>query len=371
MKKRIKIIVSGGGTAGHIYPAISVVKALEQILGKDGVEVLFIGAEGKMEMRIVPDNGYKIIGLRVRGLIRKICFENIKIALDLWRSVRMASKIIKEFKPDVVIGFGGYVSAPVMFAARNRDVCRYVWEGNSFAGLSNRLTGKYAKKVFVSYDNMERFFPKNQIVVSGNPIQNKFSLLEKKSPDALAAFGFENNQKVVLVTGGSLGARNLNEAMFAHIDDIVANPQIGFIWQTGSYYYNEYVKKLGDNPPKNIRLSEFIKNMDAAYSAADVIVCRSGASTVTEVAHSKLAAIFIPSSGVTDDHQTKNAEALAKGGAAILIKDSDAKEQMVSSALSLLKDDAKLLEMQRKISTFVKSNAAQIIAEEILKDVRG
>lgn len=371
MKKRIKIIVSGGGTAGHIYPAISVVRALEKELGVENVEVLFVGAEGKMEMRIVPQNGYKIIGLNVRGLIRKLSFDNIKILYNLFRSISKASKIIDEFKPDVVIGFGGYASTPVMFAARNRDLYRYVWEGNSFAGLSNRLTGRYAKKVFVSYENMERFFPNNNIIVSGNPIRNNFSSLAKKSPNALASFNFLNNQKVVLVTGGSLGARNLNEAVLNYIELIRANPNVGFIWQTGSYYYKEYVQKLEANMPENIRICEFITNMDEAYSVADLIICRSGASTVTEVAHSKLAAIFIPSSGVTDDHQTKNAEALAESGAALLIKDSQAKEQMIPLAFELLNDDEKLLQMQQKIAIFAKSNAAQIIAEEILKDVRG
>ncbi|MEG1648733.1 MAG: undecaprenyldiphospho-muramoylpentapeptide beta-N-acetylglucosaminyltransferase [Rikenellaceae bacterium] len=370
IKKKIKIIASGGGTAGHIYPAISVIKALEQNLGKENLEVLFVGAEGKMEMRIVPENGYRIQGLKVRGLIRKISFENVKIALDLWRSILKAGKIIKEFNPDVVIGFGGYASAPIMFAARNKNICRYVWEGNSFAGLSNRLTGKYAKKVFVSYDNMQHFFPDSKIVVSGNPIQNKFSTLTKKSPDALATFGFEKDQKIILITGGSLGARNLNEATFTNLDTILTNHNIGVIWQTGSYYYKEYKDKLGANAPKNVFLCEFIKNMEQAYSAADIIICRSGASTVTEVAQSKLAAIFVPSSGVTDDHQTKNAKALAEGGAAMLVKDSDAKQQMIPLALSLLNDENKLEEMRQKIGTFAKSNAAQIIAEEILKDVR-
>ncbi len=364
----LKIIVSGGGTAGHINPAISVVKALEQELGRDNVEALFVGAEGKMEMSLVPKSGYNIVGLPVRGFIRSLSFKNINIAYNMVRAIFKAKKIIKEFKPDVVMGFGGYASVPVLYASRKVKVLRYVWEGNSFAGAANHMVGKWAKKAFVSYDSTARFFPLSTVVVSGNPISSRFLSLKAKSEEALSAFGVSPHQKVVFVTGGSLGARKLNDSVVAYIDVLKERKDIFIIWQTGSYYFEEMKNVVGECPD-NIWIGSYISNMEHAYSAADLVVCRSGASTVTEVASGGLAVVFVPSSSVTDDHQTKNAAELVASGAALKLTDAECVERLVPYALELLKDGQKLAEMRANIVNFIKTDAAKVIAKEILRDV--
>ena len=366
---KLKIIASGGGTAGHINPAISVVKALEEELGKENVEVLFVGATGKMEMKLVVKHGYNIVGLPVQGFIRSLSLKNIRVAFNMMMAIIKAKKIIKSFKPDVVFGFGGYASAPILFASRKADIKRYVWEGNSFAGAANRMVGRYAKKAFVSYESTGRFFPSSEIVVSGNPINSKFATLERKRSQALDSFGISPEQKVIFVTGGSLGARKLNDSVVAHLDLLREREDIFLIWQTGSYYYDEMMKIAGECP-KNIWMGDYISNMEHAYSAADIVVCRSGASTVTEVASSRLAVIFVPSSNVTDDHQTKNAAELVDVGAALKITDSECEKRLIPYTLELLGDETLLAEMREKIVKFAKIDAAKVIAEEIIKDVR-
>ncbi len=365
----IRIIVSGGGTAGHINPAIAIVQKLEHLLGKENVEALFVGALGKMEMDIIPKQGYNVIGLPVRGFVRSLSVKNIKTAIDMLKAIKMARGVIDDFKPHIIIGFGGYASVPMLYGARRRDILCYIWEGNSFAGAANRLTSRYAKKAFISYESTAQFFPTPECIVSGNPINSRFFTLKRKSEEALAFFGVKPGQKVLFITGGSLGARKLNNAVLNYLDDIKSREDIFLIWQTGRYYYKEMMERVGEGCD-NIWMGDYISHMEHAYSAADLVVCRSGASTVTEVASGALAVLFVPSSGVTDDHQTKNAAELVASGAAELLTDATCESELIPKAFELLGDDEKLELMRRKIVDFAKIDAAEIIVKEILKDAK-
>lgn len=368
-KRRVKIIASGGGTAGHIYPALAVLDRIESELGKENCEVLFIGVEGKMECRIVPQHGYKITTLKVSGLVRSFSFKNIKTTFNLLFSLIKVIKIMRDFKPDIVIGFGGYVSAPVIFAASRFNNLRYIWEGNSFAGLANRATGKYCNAIFASFPTLSRFFPDKEIIISGSPIRGDFSNLKRKNSEALSRFNFCKDQKIIFITGGSLGARQMNEAVLAHIERLTRDKSIGVIWQTGRLYYEEMVERTSAFDCSNIWMGAFIDSMAAAYAISDVVVCRSGSSTVAEVACCGIATLFVPSSGVTDDHQTKNAQSIVDSGAATMVSDSESIEKMIPMAISLLGDDEKRAEMGRKIVEFAHKDAATIIVNKILSDV--
>ncbi|MFI3314449.1 MAG: undecaprenyldiphospho-muramoylpentapeptide beta-N-acetylglucosaminyltransferase [Rikenellaceae bacterium] len=368
---KMRVIVSGGGTAGHIYPAVSVVKSLEKQLGKENCTALFVGAKGKIEERIVPKEGYELVALPVRGLIRSFSFQNIKTVIGVIKSFFTSLRVIKEFKPNAVIGFGGYASLPIMLAAKFYNINLYIWEGNSFAGLTNKLLNKYAKRAFVSFENMERFFDKDKIIISGNPIRDDFSSIEKKSEVALNHFGFSKEQKVLLIVGGSSGAKAINNAVLKNIDLLIERDDIGVIWQTGNHYYKEISDTLESKGKlNNIYVAPFIENMKLAYSVCDVITCRSGASTVTEVSRCKLAAIFVPSSGVTDDHQTKNAEVVVAGDAAIMFNDNEIADKLVPTALELLSSNQKREDMSQKIAKFAHSDAAHIIASQLIEDFK-
>lgn len=373
------MIISGGGTAGHIYPAVSVADSLVRILGCDGVEILFVGAEGKMEMERVPKAGYEIVGLPVAGLQRQhlVSKANLALPFKVMRSLRQARRIIKDFKPDVVVGFGGYASAPVLWAAQRMGIPTVIQEQNSYAGLTNRLLSKRAKAICVAYDGMERFFPPAKIVYTGNPLRGHFSEVTSPSvalkAEAYDHFGFtaEEGKKTLLVVGGSLGTRTLNQCMLRWLDTFAEQSKdVQVIWQNGKYYEPQIAAAVAARAgglPENVWRGAFVERMDLAYAIADVVVARAGACTVSELELVGRSVIFVPSPNVAEDHQTKNARALSSRQAALLIPDSDAVEQVVPRALELLADGAAREEMVRNILELGRPDAAMDVAETVVK----
>ena len=367
--KDIRIIVSGGGTGGHIYPAVSVVETLEKRLGKEHVEVLFVGAEGKMEMQKVPALGYRIVGLPVVGLQRRLTLKNLKVPFRVMQSLLKARKVLSGFKPDIVVGFGGYASLPLLWQAQRMGYPTVLWEGNSFAGMANRMLSRKADRVCVSYDNMERFFGKDKIVITGNPVRGRFDGLQKKSPESLEYFGFREERPILLVTGGSLGARVINESVMKYMERLVSEKKINLIWQVGGYYFEEMKERMKPYAGSdNVWMAPFIDRMDYAYAVADLVVARAGASTVTELSLAGVPALFIPASGVTDDHQTKNARSLVDKGAAEMLSDAEAVEKMLPFAETLLADKEKLAGMAQKIKEFAVRDSADIMVNIVLEE---
>lgn len=375
----LRVIISGGGTAGHIYPAVSVADSLVRILGSGGVEILFVGAEGKMEMERVPKAGYRIVGLPVAGLQRRhlVSKANLALPFKVMRSLRQAKRIAKDFKPDIVVGFGGYASAPVLWAAQRMGIPTVIQEQNSYAGLTNRLLSKRAKAICVAYDGMERFFPAAKIVYAGNPLRGHFSEVTAPSAalkaEAYDHFGFtaEEGKKTLLVVGGSLGTRTLNQCMLRWLDTFAERSgEVQVIWQNGKYYDAQIAAAVAERLgglPENVWRGAFVERMDLAYAIADVVVARAGACTVSELELVGRPVIFVPSPNVAEDHQTKNARALASRQAALLIPDSDAEEQVVPRALELLADGAARAEMVRNILELGRPDAAKDVAETVVK----
>ncbi len=379
----LRVIISGGGTAGHIYPAVSVADALRSALGRDGVEILFVGAEGKMEMERVPKAGYEIVGLPVAGLQRQhlISKANLALPFKVLRSLRQARRILKEFKPDIVAGFGGYASAPVLWAAQRMGILTVIQEQNSYAGLTNRLLSKRAKAICVAYDGMERFFPASKIVYTGNPLRGHFSEVAAPTAElrqeAHDYFGFaaQEGRKTLLVVGGSLGTRTLNRCMMQWLDTFAERAgEVQVIWQNGKYYDARIEHELSERPgglPGNVWRGAFVERMDLAYAIADVVVARAGACTVSELELVGRPVIFVPSPNVAEDHQTKNARALASCRAALLVPDSEAVEQVVPRALELLADEAARAGMVRNILELGRPEAAKEVAEIVVKIANG
>lgn len=360
-----KIILSGGGTGGHIYPAVAVAEALKRRFG-DGVEILFVGAEGKMEMEKVPALGYRIVGLPIAGLQRRMDWHNLAVPFKVLKSVSMAKKTIREFGADAVVGFGGYASAPVLWAAQRLGVPTVIQEQNSYAGLTNKILAKRAKRICVAYEGMERFFPAGRITMTGNPLRGRFSKEGADRGEALEYYGFTPDLPVVLVVGGSLGTRSLNEMMKAWILALEgADAPVQVIWQTGKYYEREMREFLAQHPTANIWQGTFIDRMDYAYAAADLVVSRSGACTVSELCLVAKPTLFVPSPNVAEDHQTKNARALADKGAALLIPDSEAVARVMDEVVGLLKDPARLSELSRNIEALAIPDSAERIVNEI------
>ena len=318
-----KVIISGGGTGGHIFPAIAIANRIK--VDFPDVEILFIGAEGKMEMEKVPKAGYKILGLPIRGMSRKLSLDLLKFPFMVIKAVGMAKKIIKEFQPDVVIGVGGYASAPTLRAANSLGIPTLIQEQNSFAGKTNKWLSKKVKKICVAYEGMEKFFPAEKIVMTGNPVRKEVVTIEGKRTQGFASFGLDPNKRTLLIIGGSLGARTINKSIFAAKDDLLKE-DIQLIWQCGKFYIEEYRKLVGEHP--NIYLSDFIYNMDEAYACADMIVSRAGAISISELTIIGKPVILVPSPNVAEDHQTKNALALTQKSAAILVKDIEAEAQL-------------------------------------------
>lgn len=365
MKQRNKnIIISGGGTGGHVFPAISIANAIKEM--EPETRILFVGALGKIEMEKVPAAGYEIIGLPVAGLQRKLTLKNISFIYKLISSLRKSRKIIKNFKPDAVVGVGGYASGPLLRIANQKGIPTLIQEQNSYAGITNKLLAKKAAKICVAYTGMEKYFPKEKIILTGNPVRQ--DLLEKigNKSEALKHFDLDENKKTILVIGGSLGARTINQSMIKDIDK-VGNSNFQLIWQTGKYYYEDAKKTVDESGFKNIKVLDFIKRMDFAYAAADVIISRAGAGTISELELVGKPVILVPSPNVAEDHQTKNAMALVNKKAARMVKDVEAKEKLITEVLNLINDENKIKSLSENIKGMALRDSAKIIAKEVLK----
>lgn len=361
----LKFIVSGGGTGGHIFPAIAIANALKQRVPDS--EFLFVGAEGRMEMEKVPAAGYKIVGLWISGLQRKLTWSNLSFPFKVMSSIFRAKKILREFKPDAVIGTGGYASGPMLRVASKAGVPTVVQEQNSYPGITNRVLSARVNRICVAYQGMEKYFPKEKIIFTGNPVRQDILNLQGKHPRAMEFFGLSAEKKTLLVIGGSLGARTINQSMSAGIKEIVsAGYQV--IWQTGKTYLPE--AKAATTGLTGVYVSDFITKMDLAYAAADLVVSRAGASSVSELCLVGKASILVPSPNVAEDHQTKNAMALVNVGAAALVRDVEAGFKLTGKVLELFNDEATRTELQVKISQLATPNSADLIAGEILKLVQ-
>ena len=356
-----KVVISGGGTGGHIFPAIAIANAIKA--KHPECDILFLGANGKMEMDKVPAAGYEIVGLDVAGLKRKLTLENIRVIIKFLRSSAKAKKIIKNFNPDVAIGVGGYASAPTLKSAAKLNIKTVLQEQNSFAGLTNKLLGKNAEKICVAYDGMDKFFDKNKLVLTGNPVRGEVVDIEGKRQVALDHFKLKL-QKTVLIIGGSGGAKTINESTIACIEKM-RDSDVQFIWQCGKFYQKESEAYLEKNPNSNVRLMPFIGQMDLAYAAADVVVSRAGAISVSEICLVGKPAIFIPSPNVAEDHQTKNAKALVEHDAAILVKDVEAVDKLPDVLHELLINENQCKMLSVEIKKMGKPNAASEILNVI------
>lgn len=358
--KPYKVIVSGGGTGGHIYPAIAIAKEIQRRY--PDAEFLFVGASDRMEMEKVPKAGFKIEGLWIAGIQRKLTIDNLLFPFKLISSLWKSRKIIKRMNPDVVIGTGGFASGPLLKAATWKKIPALIQEQNSYAGITNKLLSKNVQKVCVAYDEMHRYFPKGKIVKTGNPVRSDLLDIDSKRTDAFVKYELSHNSKVVLIIGGSLGARAINELISKEIP-FFKKMGIQLLWQTGKLYYDRY-KHLDTD---GIKVMAYIDQMDMAYAAADVVISRAGASSVSELCIVGKATIFIPSPNVAEDHQTKNAQAIAKEGGAILLKESDLEEQFQSVFSDLMDDEHKRLELGHKIKGLALPNATIDIVDEVEK----
>ena len=361
-----RIILSGGGTGGHIYPAVSVAETLKRRFGDD-VELLFVGAEGKMEMTIVPRLGYRIEGLPIAGLQRRLTWRNLALPLHVLRSLRRARSIIKAFRPDIVAGFGGYASAPIVWMAQRMGIPTVIQEQNSYAGLVNKIVGREAESVCVAYDGMERFFDSAKIVKTGNPLRSTFSKGGVGREEALRYYGFTSELPVLLVVGGSLGTRTLNNMMRSWLMTLDGVSPVQVIWQTGRYYEEEMRRFLDQYPTEHVWQGAFIDRMDYAYEIADVVVSRSGACTVSELCLAAKPTLFVPSPNVAEDHQTKNAQALVAKKAAVMVADADALDCGISTALRMIADKERLAALSKNIAKLATPDAAERVADEIVK----
>lgn len=359
-----KIIISGGGTGGHIFPAVAIANALKEL--SPNCEILFVGAEGRMEMEKVPAAGYKIVGLHISGIQRGSILKNLGLPFKVISSVKKAKQIIADFKPDAVVGVGGYASGPLLFAAWSKGIPYLVQEQNSYAGVTNKLLGKNAKKICVAFDGMEQFFPADRILKTGNPIRKHIVEIDGKRHAGAALLKLDPLKKTILVTGGSLGAGTLNKSIEKHLAEIIAQ-DVQIIWQTGKYYYKGIIERLGENYHPNVVVLEFLNKMDLAYAAADVIISRAGAGTIAELCLIKKPVILVPSPNVAEDHQTKNAMALVKNDAALLIADDVAEDTLVVTALALLADKQRATVLGQNIAKMGAADADVVIAKEVLK----
>jgi UDP-N-acetylglucosamine--N-acetylmuramyl-(pentapeptide) pyrophosphoryl-undecaprenol N-acetylglucosamine transferase len=366
-QKNKNIIISGGGTGGHIFPAISIANAIKKI--EPDTNILFVGALGKIEMEKVPAAGYEIIGLPVAGLQRRLTLKNISFIFKLIRSLQKSKTIIKEFKPDVVVGVGGYASGPVLYKANKMKIPTLIQEQNSYAGITNKLLAKKAKKICVAYEGMEKYFPKDKIIVTGNPVRQ--DLLDKigSKTEAIKHFELDSEKKTILVVGGSLGARTVNQSVISDYEKI-GKSEFQMIWQTGKYYFEDAKKVAGEKKYKNIKVLDFITRMDMAYAAADIIISRAGAGTISELCLVGKPVILVPSPNVAEDHQTMNAMALVNKSAAIMIKDSEAREKLIDATLELINDEREIKILSENIKGMALRDSAKIIAEEVLKLVK-
>ncbi|WP_291530081.1 undecaprenyldiphospho-muramoylpentapeptide beta-N-acetylglucosaminyltransferase [Bacteroides sp. UBA939] len=372
----LRVIISGGGTGGHIFPAVSIANAIKEL--RPDAEVLFVGAEGRMEMQRVPDAGYRIIGLPVAGFDRKRLWKNFAVLIKLVRSQWKARRILKEFKPQVAVGVGGYASGPTLKMAGAMGIPTLIQEQNSYAGVTNKLLARKAGKICVAYEGMEKFFPADKIIMTGNPVRQNLLAGKQTREEAILSFGFNPEKKTILILGGSLGARTINRTLVAALDTIRAQGDVQFIWQTGKIYIQqvkdaittvtgEAIRNTQVPGIPNLYVTDFIKDMASAYTAADLVISRAGAGSISEFCLLRKPVILVPSPNVAEDHQTKNALALVNKDAAIYVKDADAMERLVPVALETVTDTGRLEALSNNIAKLALPDSAIIIAREVLK----
>ena len=364
MEKELRVIISGGGTGGHIFPAVSIANAIKAL--RPDAKILFVGAVGRMEMQRVPAAGYEIKGLPICGFDRKNLLKNFKVLYKIWKSQRMAKQIIKDFQPQVAVGVGGYASGPTLNKAAAMGIPCLIQEQNSYAGVTNKLLAKKAEKICVAYEGMERFFPAEKIILTGNPVRQALLDTTISREDAIKSFGLDPTKKTILLVGGSLGARTINESVLQHLD-LVKSSDIQFIWQTGKYYSAAIAEQLKGQDIPNLKVTDFISDMGAAYKAADLVISRAGASSISEFCLIGKPVILVPSPNVAEDHQTKNALALSTRNAAIYVKDAEAPATLLELAIKTVNDEAKLKSLSENVLKLALPDSADIIAKEVIK----
>lgn len=365
MKENIRVIISGGGTGGHIFPAVSIANAIKEL--HPNADILFVGAEGRMEMHRVPAAGYPIKGLPVAGFDRKNLLKNIPVLIKLFKSQRLARKIVKGFRPHVAVGVGGYASGPTLKVAGNMGIPTLLQEQNSYAGVTNKLLAKQAKKICVAYEGMERFFDKNKIILTGNPVRQGLLNETTTREEAIASFGLDPNKRTILILGGSLGARTINQCLMNNLNKVKSS-DVQFIWQTGKIYIEEAqvaVKQAGELPM--LHVTDFISDMAIAYRAADLVISRAGAGSISEFCLLQKPVILVPSPNVAEDHQTKNALALVNKNAALYVKDVDAKELLLDKAIETVNQPELLRNLSKNIAELAFTDSANVIAKEVIK----
>lgn len=362
-----RIIISGGGTGGHIFPAIAIANALKRLA--PDTQLLFVGANGRMEMDKVPAAGYEIVGLDIQGIDRTSLWKNVTLPFKLYKSLRRAKQIVRDFKPDVAVGVGGYASGPLLHTAAQMGIPCLIQEQNSYAGITNKRLGKKVDKICVAFEEMERFFPKEKILFTGNPIRRDSVAIQHKRFEAAELLGLSPHRETVLVTGGSLGARTLNESMRAGLDKLV-DAGVQLLWQCGEYYYEALSGVIAEHDKDRVKLMAFIHRMDLAYAMADVVIARAGAGTIAELCVVGKPAVLVPSPNVAEDHQTKNAQALVHKDAALMVPDHEASQKLVDTVLALLEDKSLRETLETNIKQLAILDADEVIAKEVLKLAR-
>ena len=363
MEKELRVIISGGGTGGHIFPAVSIANAVRKL--RPDAKILFVGALGRMEMQRVPAAGYEIKGLPICGFDRKNLLKNVKVLYKIWKSQRMAKKIIRDFRPQVAVGVGGYASGPTLNKAAAMGIPCLIQEQNSYAGVTNKLLAKKAAKICVAYEGMERFFPAEKLMLTGNPVRQSLLDTTISHEDAVKSLGLDPTKKTILLVGGSLGARTINESVLQHLD-LVKQSEVQFVWQTGKYYHASIQEQLKDTDLPNLKVMDFITDMGVAYRAADLVISRAGASSISEFCLIGKPVILVPSPNVAEDHQTKNALALANRDAAIYVKDADAPATLLKLAIDTVNDEEKLKSLSENVLKMALPDSADIIAREVI-----
>lgn len=364
MNEELRIIISGGGTGGHIFPAVSIANAIKA--KHPEAKILFVGAEGRMEMQRIPAAGYDIKGLPIKGFNRANLLKNVSVLMKLWKSLRMARTIIKDFKPQVAVGVGGYASGATLYECSRMGIPCLIQEQNSYAGVTNKLLSKRAKKICVAYEGMERFFPADRIIMTGNPVRQNVLDTPLTEEEARKSFGLNPTKKTILLVGGSLGARTINRAVLEHLN-LVEGSNVQFIWQTGKYYHQSILDEMkGKNIP-NLKIMDFISDMGAAYKAANLVISRAGASSISEFQLIGKPVILVPSPNVAEDHQTKNAMALVNKNAALFVKDIEAPDTLLEMAIRTVSDNEKLNELSKNVKKMGLQNSAEVIADEVMK----
>ena len=367
MDKELRIIVSGGGTGGHIFPAVSIANAIKA--KHPEAKILFVGAEGRMEMQRVPAAGYEIKGLPIKGFNRAHLLKNISVLLDLVKSLRLARRIIKEFKPQVAVGVGGYASGATLYECSKMGIPCLIQEQNSYAGVTNKILRNRVQKICVAYDGMDRFFPADKIIKTGNPVRQNVLNSPLSKEEARKQFGLEPDKKTILIVGGSLGARTMNESVQQHLD-LVKESGIQFIWQTGKYYNAKIMDFMKGKELPNLKILDFVSDMGAAYKAADLVISRAGASSISEFQLIGKPVILVPSPNVAEDHQRKNAMALVNRHAALYVEDAEAPDKLLKLAIETVNNDDELKALSENVKKMGLKNSADVIADEVLKLIK-